>query len=108
MDRVWSSCDPRGVRHGHHTRRAAPDPLAPIDGPTWLVVRDACGQLLESTELPPLADQRAILAAAREARIAEGRRPDEIGVRCSQFFATRDGERIMVGIERNPMCRSVI
>ena len=88
------------MRHGHHTRRSAPDPLAPIDAPTWLVVRDMCGQLLQCTELAPHADQRAALAAARAARIADGWLADKVGPRGSQFFATRGGERVMVGIER--------
>jgi hypothetical protein len=90
------------MRHGHHTRRSAPDPLAPIDAPTWLAVRNMYSQLLELTELPPGADQRAALVAAREARIADGWQVDEIGPRCSQFFAARAGERIVVGIEGDP------
>lgn len=94
------------MRHGHHTRRSAPDPLAPIYAPTWLIVRDMCGQLLELRELPQRADQRAALVAAREARIADGWQADEIRPRCSQFFATRAGERILVGIERDP-CRLI-
>lgn len=102
MDGRLRSRDALAMRRGHHTRRSAPDPLAPIDAPTWLVVRDMCGQLLESTELAPRAEQRAILAAAREARIADGWKADEIGPRCSQFFATLAGERVMVGIERDP------
>lgn len=100
MDGRLRSRDPLGMRHGHHTRRSAPDPLAPIDAPTWLVVRDMCGATLERTELPPRADQRAVLSAAREARIAEGWRADEIRPRCAFFFAARGGERVMVGIER--------
>lgn len=91
------------MRHGHHTKRSAPDPLAPIDAPAWLVVRDMCGQLLAIAELPRRADQRAALMATREARIADGWQADEIGPRCSQFFASRAGERIVVGIERDPM-----
>lgn len=94
--------DPDGVQHGHHTRRSAPDPLAPLDAPTWLVVRDMCGLLLEITDLPPRADQRLALVVARAARVAAGWRADEIGPRCSQFFATRAGMRIVVGIERDP------
>jgi len=90
------------MRHGHHTRRSAPDPLAPIDASTWLAVRNMYSQLLELTELPPHADQRAALVAAREARIADGWQADEIGPRCAQFFAGRAGERIVVGIERDP------
>lgn len=90
------------MRHGHHTRRSAPDPLEPIDAPTWLVVRDMCSQLLESTELPPRADQRAVLVAARGARIARGWRVTNIGPQCAFFFASRAGERVMVGIEQDP------
>lgn len=90
------------MRHGHHTRRSAPDPLEPIDAPTWLVVRDMCSQVLELAELPPRADQRAVLLAARKTRIAEGWQTDDIGPRSSHFFATRAGERVMVGIEREP------
>lgn len=103
MDRADSHRDPRGVRHGHHTRRAAPDSLAPIDAPTWLVVRDSWSRLLKLTELPAFADQRAILTAARATRIAEGWQADEVGPQCAFFFATRAGERIMVGIERDPV-----
>lgn len=61
-----------------------------------------CRLLLEVTELPPLADQRAVLVAAREARITGGWHADNIGPKCAFFFATRVGERIMVGIERDP------
>lgn len=103
MDGAGTSRDSHSMRHGHYTRRSAPDPLAPLDAPTWLVVRDMCGQLIERTELPPGGDQRAILAVARKARIAAGWLADDVGPRCSQFFATRGGERLMVGIEREPM-----
>ena len=88
------------MRHGHHTRRSAPDPLAPIDTPTWLVARDMYSRVLGLSELPPRADQRAILVAARETRIAEGWQADDIGPQSAHFFATRAGERVMVGIER--------
>lgn len=90
------------MRHGHHTRRSAPDPLAPIDAPMWVVVRNACSQVLELTELPPHVDQRAILVAARTARIADGWQADEIRPHSAFFFAMRAGERIMIGIEREP------
>lgn len=96
------SSDPLGMRHGHHTRRSASDPLAPIAEPTWIVVRDVFSRPLELTELPPRADQRKILVAAREALIADGWQADDIGPQCAFFFATRGGERIMVGIERDP------
>jgi hypothetical protein len=61
-----------------------------------------CGVLLEVSELPPRADQRAVLATAREARIANGWQAADIGPPCAFFFATRAGERVMVGIERDP------
>jgi|HubBroStandDraft_1064217.scaffolds.fasta_scaffold04042_5 hypothetical protein len=61
-----------------------------------------CGKLLERPELPPRADQRAAVVAARAARIADGWRADETGPRCAQFFARRVGERVMVGIKRDP------
>lgn len=61
-----------------------------------------CSQVLERTELPPGADQRTALMVARETRIAEGWQADDIGPQCAHFFATRAGERVMVGIEREP------
>ena len=67
-----------------------------------------CSQLLELTELPPGVDQRVVLAAEQNARIAAGWQADQIGPYCSFFFAQRSGERIIVGIERDPgpqMCR---
>ena len=87
------------MRHGSR-KRASPDPLAPVNAVTWLVVRDALSQVLEFTELAPLADLRAVLSAARDARITDGWAAEEIGPRCAFFFASRDGERILVGIER--------
>jgi hypothetical protein len=53
-------------------RRTNFDPLAPRHLPTWLVTRDMFGKALEVTALAPHADLRAILRAAREARIAAG------------------------------------
>lgn len=103
MDGATFWRDPQGMRHGHHTRRSAPDPLEPIDAAAWLTVRDMCGVLIESTQLLPRADQRAVLVATREARIADGWQADEIGPRCTQFFATRAGERFVVRIERDPV-----
>lgn len=81
-------------------RRSEPDPLFVTDKPTWLVTRNAVNQVLESVKLAPRADLRAILNAAREARIAEGWVADTIGRRCSFFFCTRGGIRLEVGIFR--------
>lgn len=90
------------MRHGHHTRRHRPDPLAPIDQPTWLVVRDGLNTALAATELAPGADLRAVLEAARSERIAAGWKAEPIGQCVSFVFATRDGERVMVSIEHRP------
>jgi hypothetical protein len=54
--------------------------------------------LLESQELPPGANLRGILAAAREDRIAAGWDCGEVGFACSGFNCTRDGVRLYVGI----------
>ena len=90
------------MRHQHHTRRATVDPLAPIDSPVWVVVRNMCGQILKLTELPPRADQHAALTAAGHAHIGDGWTVDKVGPHSAHFFAMRAGERIMVGIERYP------
>jgi hypothetical protein len=51
-------------------RRASPDPLEPISETMWLVVRNALSQVLECSELAPRTDLRALLTAARDARLA--------------------------------------
>jgi hypothetical protein len=81
-------------------RRSKPDPLFVANEPTWLVVENALSQIIEYTELDPGANLRAILNAARAARIAEGWQADEIGRRWSLFFCMKDGVRYEVGIQR--------
>ena len=81
-------------------RRSEPDALAPTFEPTWLVVRDPFHTALEVTPLEPHAALAIILNAAREARIAAGWTADAIGRRSSCFYCTKDGIRILVGIER--------
>src|SRR5579884_1157299 len=83
-------------------RRSAPDPLAPVNAPTWLVVRDAVGFVLEVAELAPGADLRSVLSTARERRLAAGWVAQEIGSACAFFFTARGGARLMVAIERQP------
>ena len=87
------------VRHGTR-KRAAPDPLKIVNAVTWLVVRDALSRIIESTELAPLTELHAVLTVARDARIADGWTAEDIGPRCAFFFASRDGTRVLVGIER--------
>jgi len=59
-------------------------------------------QVVESTPLEPLADLRAELTGAREARIAEGWDYEDIGPCVAFFFCSRAGVREMVIIERRP------
>ncbi len=66
-------------------RRSEPDPLAPVNEPTWLVAREF-REPLEVTLLAPMADLRSVLIAAREARRADGWTVEEIGRRSSSFF----------------------
>jgi hypothetical protein len=80
-------------------RRTLPEPLKPTNAPTWLVVRDGLNHLVESRQLPPGTELRAVLVATREQRIAAGWSADEIGRTVSFFFCARDGERHMVSIE---------
>jgi hypothetical protein len=81
-------------------RRSSYDPLAAVPEPTWLVVRDKCNQVLEVQPLDSRADLRATLNAARDKRIAEGWKADPITRATGCFFCTKDGVRLMVGIER--------
>jgi hypothetical protein len=92
-------------------KRSAPDPLASVNAVTWLVVRNRLGFILESSQLTPHTELRATLTTARDARISSGWQADEICRVCSFFFASRAGDRVLVGIERrepqDPLsCRS--
>ncbi len=81
-------------------QRSAPDPLAPRNARTWLVIRDRVSRVRESTELAPSADLRAVLSKAREDQLATGWQADDIGPRCAFFLASRESERVLVAIER--------
>jgi hypothetical protein len=81
-------------------RRRPTDPLLPLPQPTWLVVRNVHRQALESRQLRPSADLRAILGSERDQRAAAGWACEDIGRVCSFFFAVCDGQRVQVGIER--------
>jgi hypothetical protein len=67
-----------------------------------LVVRDRMSIVIEQPELAPTTHLRAALTAARNARIAAGWEAEDIGPRCAFFFASRDGECVLVGVERIP------
>ena len=81
-------------------RRTLYDPLAPIPAVTWLVVQDSYRHTLEVRELPPRADLRAILMAARQARVNDGWEATELGRVDSAFFCSHGGVRLQVGIQR--------
>jgi hypothetical protein len=82
-------------------RRSIPDPLKPLDAPTWLVTRNAWSAVLEASPLAPHTDLRAILNTARQQRIADGWDCEVIGRCCSFFFCKRDGVRVIVNVERH-------
>ncbi|MDB6013138.1 MAG: hypothetical protein JWL65_5388 [Gammaproteobacteria bacterium] len=81
-------------------RRQNVDPLLPILHPCWLVTRDKLSNVIEFTEVAAGTDLRAILTAERARYVADGWTADEIGRCCSFFFASREGVRVEVGINR--------
>jgi hypothetical protein len=81
-------------------RRNRPDPLEPLQVPTWLVARNKHRQPLESREIAAGADLRAVLQAALAERTAAGWTCTDIGRACGFFFADRVGERVQVSVER--------
>jgi len=84
----------------HTSRRSEPDPLLSMNEPSWLVVRDAFRNAQEITPLPRMANIREILEKKRSDHIADGWAAEEIGRRCTFFFCSKDGTRVMVGIEK--------
>jgi len=83
-------------------KRSPPEPLKPRSEATWLVVRNRLSQVVSSTSLAPNADLKAVLTAAREARIEQHWDCEEIGSCVAFFFCTRGGVREMVSIEMCP------
>ena len=81
-------------------RRNRPDPLQPLQVPTWLVVRNKHSQATEWREIAAGVALRAVLHAALAERTAAGWACDDIGPVCAFFFAERQGERIQVTVER--------
>ncbi len=79
-------------------RRTSPDPLATADERRWLVVRDICSRPLRHVQLRPNADLRAALEVERRSMIADGWVCDEVK-RWAFCFASKDNERVCIGIE---------
>jgi hypothetical protein len=80
-------------------RRGRHDPLQPNAFATWLVVRNPLSQVVESKEIEPGSDLRAVLAGARADRISSGWVAEELGDRLAFFFCERSNERLLVSIE---------
>jgi hypothetical protein len=83
----------------HHTRRRTRlDPLATVDEPRWLVIRDHLATLLESMPIAAGEDIRVIFVAAALRRMTEGWIVEDFGPPTSIFFCARHGVRVSVGI----------
>jgi hypothetical protein len=80
-------------------RRSAPDSLATVNEPRWLVVRDRFSVVKEWRALRPKADLRALMNAEWTRRIKDGWHAEAIPRNCSFFFCNRENERICVTIE---------
>ena len=80
-------------------RRNPPEPFKSTRECTWLVVRNALSEVVESTKLTARADLLAALTGAREARLANGWQCEAIGQSCRFFFCAREGVRHLVSIE---------
>lgn len=78
-------------------RRDTYDPLAPSPKPRWLIVWDMQFNLLDSTELPPLADLRAVMAQAARDWQSQGWTV-ESDARFGSFFCHRGGIRRLIAI----------
>ena len=84
-------------------RRSKYDPFAAVDGPSWLVVRDATAQVVAWLCLEPRVDVRAVIMAARDAVVAAGGRvEDEKPVQPLLFFRTLSEQRFQVNIQFVP------
>lgn len=80
-------------------RRPRYDPLAPVNAPTWLVVRNKYSAPLEVTPLAPNADLRSVVIAEQARRLRDGWQFEETDLTsCSIVFCVKDGERISIGI----------
>jgi hypothetical protein len=67
---------------------------------TYLTVKDMTGQTLKWSELPAATDLHAALNAAANELRREGWQAEPIGSRRWEFFATRNGVRVSVGVQR--------
>ena len=82
-------------------KRSTFDPLQPsfIPAPTWLVVRNMAGAVLDSQEIPAGTDLRRFFIATMLQWIDAGWELGEFSSTAPTFFCTRRNERRMVGIQ---------
>lgn len=91
----------RSMRHGPpHTPPPIRPPHAHHQRSTWLVVRNALGEVVDVTALEPQTDLRTILTGCQGRTGCVGWDCEEIGRACASFFCSRDGSRELVAIER--------
>jgi hypothetical protein len=58
------------------SRRSTNDPLANCDQPRWLVASTMHHAVIDSREIPPGADLRAVMRDAQAAMVADGWQPE--------------------------------
>src|SRR6185437_16905291 len=80
-------------------RRALFDPLQRRDEPTWLVVRNMTGTILDSEEIPAGVDLKRRFAVAMLAWMDAGWQLGEFSSAGGTFFCAKGPERRMVGIQ---------
>jgi hypothetical protein len=79
-------------------RRALFDPLQSIDKPSWLIVRNMTGAIIESQEIPAGTDLKRLFVATMLEWLDAGWRLGEFSSTAGTFFCARGSERRMVGI----------
>jgi hypothetical protein len=80
-------------------RRALFDPLQSIDKPSWLVIHNMTGLVLDSGEIPAGADLTRLFVATMLEWIDAGWQLGDFSSVAPTFFCTRAGERRMVTIQ---------
>ena len=80
-------------------RRALFDVLQSRDRPSWLVVRNMTGAILDSEEIPAGADLTRRFAVELLQWLDAGWQVGEFSSTAGTFFCTRGSERRMVGIQ---------
>ena len=85
------------MQHGTRKRQRF-DPLATVNEPRYLVVRDRCSRLIACSRLAPGTNLRAALQTAATLRAVDGWIVEPISYVAALFFCSRDDERVSVSI----------